>query len=69
MRGLNHIEKFLIFCLELYRTKEKHNQKSALSDFKKYRVFDFLREGFDVLHTQSPQYIYKEIESFINHKK
>lgn len=69
MSELNKIDKFVIFCLELYRTNQNEHQRKVLSDFKKHHVFDFLREGFDVLHTQSPRYIYKEIESFINHKK
>ncbi|MGA9213649.1 DUF3791 domain-containing protein [Kaistella sp.] len=69
MNTLNNIEKFIIFCLELYRTEKKYAQKKALNDFKKYHVFDFIKNGFEVLHTQSPHYIYQEIEDFINHKK
>mgnify|MGYP003771287611 CR=1 FL=1 len=64
-KKLNQIQSFQLFCLESYRSKTRVSALKALNDFKKHHVFDFLSEGFDVLHTQSENYILSEIDQFI----
>jgi len=53
------------FCLEKYKDFSKHSAEETLLTFRKYRVFDFLREGFDMLHTQGESYITDEIDLYI----
>ena len=63
------INKFIVFCIENYKNRRKISAKDALSDFLNYALFDYLTEGYDVLHTQSKDYIIADIEDFINRRK
>ena len=57
---------FSIFILEAYKRRLKLTGLKALSLFKKYNVFSFLEEGYDVLHTQSIDYVVYEIQELIS---
>ena len=69
MIRLNKIEKFQLFCLENYRLSKNIPGKKALCDFEHKGVFDFLAEGYEVLHTQGILYIVKEINDFLERRK
>ena len=56
---------FFSFCLEKYKHFAGIPAEEALFLFRKYRVFDYLREAFDALHTQGEHYIVTEIDLFI----
>ncbi|MDR0833870.1 MAG: DUF3791 domain-containing protein [Candidatus Symbiothrix sp.] len=56
---------FFSFCLEKYKDFANLSAEETLCVFRKYGVFDYLREGFDVLHTQGERYILNEIDLFI----
>ena len=60
---------FYIFCLEKYKDFARLSAEETLFIFRKYFVFDFLRDGFEVLHTQGDSYIVREIELFIKARK
>jgi hypothetical protein len=60
---------FFAFCLERYKEFSRLPAEEALFTFRKYRVFDYLREGFDVLHTQGESYIVNDIDEFIAARK
>ena len=66
---MNPTQTFIIFCLEAYKNNKKMKGKDALSEFKKYRVFDFLSDFYDILHTKSMKYIVDEINEFIKNRK
>jgi len=57
---------FYAFCLENYKNFSNLSAEETLLNFRKYGVFEYLREGFDVLHTQGEGYIVREIDLFIN---
>ena len=40
-----------------------------MKDFSNYGVLDYLSENFDVLHTQSCQWLIEDIEEFIDIRK
>lgn len=65
MITLDKIQQFQLFCLENYKFTKGISGKAALKDFKQYQVFKFLSLGYDVLHTQSKNYIVAEINDFI----
>ena len=68
MGNNNKTYKFIIFCLEHYRYFRDIAAMDALSTFRKAGVFEYLTEGYDVLHTQSRDYIVRDIDEFIlNH--
>ena len=60
---------FYAFCLEKYKNFSKISAEETLLIFRKYNVFDFLREGFEVLHTQGESYIVSEIDLFIKDRE
>lgn len=69
MNKLNDIENFILYCLESYRSKTNKSGKEALIDFENYEVFNFLEKSFEVLHTQSMDYIIDDIISYMENKK
>jgi len=60
---------FYAFCLEKYKNFANFSAEETLFNFRKYGVFEYLREGFDVLHTQGEGYIVREINLFIEARK
>lgn len=65
MNKLNKNQRFILFCLENYKINHRISGAKALHDFQKYDVFSFLEAGFDVLHTQSRNYLVSEINQYI----
>ena len=63
------INDFIIFCMELYKYKEKLTGKQVYELFEKYGVFDYLKEGYDVLHTQGSDWLMNEIDEFLKIRK
>ena len=68
MDHLNAKQTFIIFSLESYKNRLHKTGKEALEDFKIYNVFEYLEEGFDVLHTQSMPYVVDEIMVYIKNR-
>ena len=66
-KKMNAIQSFQLFCLESYRNAKGISGKKALNEFKKADVFSFLSESYDLLHTQSQNYIVSEIKRYIKH--
>ena len=60
---------FYAFCLEKYKNFSKLSAEETLLIFRKYRVFNYLRDGFEVLHTQGESYIVSEIDLFIKDRE
>ena len=60
---------FYAFCLEKYKFFSRFSAEETLFFFRKYRVFDYLRDGFEVLHTQGEDYIVNEIDLFIKNRQ
>jgi len=60
---------FYAFCLEKYKAFINLSAEETLFIFRKYRVFDYLKEGFDILHTQGESYIVNDIDLFIKTRK
>ncbi len=63
------IRHFIIFCLESYKTDMGITGSEALRDFEHYDLFHYLTEGFEVLHTQSREYIVNDIKDYIQVNK
>ncbi len=65
-------ELFAIFCLENYKEYHNISAMQAFAVFTFYSVFDYLNNGYEILHTQGKAYIVDEINRFIkkrNHSK
>ena len=68
-KNLKDITYFISFCIEQYMNAKGINEDEAMATFTKYGVFDYLKDYFEVLHTQSRQWIVADIEEFINDRK
>ncbi len=60
---------FLSFCIEQYKNEKEMNGAEVLETFARYGVLDYLNNHFEILHTQSRQWILEDIDEFINARK
>lgn len=59
------INDFIIFCIELYKFKEKLTGKETYELFEKYKLIDYLYDGYDMLHTQGSGWLMDDIDEFL----
>ena len=70
MENDSKIYKFIIFCIENYKNFKQITAMQALSLFQQTGAFQYLTDGYNVLHTQGRNYIVADIDDFINnHRK
>ena len=63
------IAYFVSFCIEQYKNAKHLTGAEALQLLDKYKVLDYLCEHYEILHTQSRQWILEDIEEFIKLRK
>lgn len=63
------IAYFLSFCIEQYKKEKNVSGADAVQTLKQYGVLEYLAEHFDVLHTQSKQWLLADIDEFIHIRK
>lgn len=63
------IAYFLSFCIEQYKMEKGISGADAVQVLKLYGVLEYLAEHFDVLHTQSKQWLLADIDEFIQIRK
>ena len=68
-KNLKDITYFISFCIEQYMNAKGIDEDEVIAIFSEYGVFDYLYDYFEVLHTQSRQWIVADIEEFINNRK
>ena len=65
-RKLQDIAYFVSFCIEQYKNAKGITGEEAMNTLDKYGVLEYLEENFEILHTQSYQWILEDIDEFIN---
>lgn len=60
------IAYFISFGIEQYKNAKGLSGEEVMQVFSKYGVLEYLRDFFDVLHTQSHQWLLANIDEFIN---
>ncbi len=63
------IAYFLSFCIEQYKNEKNISGAEVALLFKRYGVLEYLKEHFDVLHTQSKQWLLADIDEYITLRK
>lgn len=63
------IAYFIAFCVEIYKNANKKSGEQTAEIFANYGVMNYLETNYEVLHTQSPQWILCEITDFITEAK
>ena len=61
--------QFIVFCIEQYRLRHQLSSAGVLALFLRFNVDRFLRDHFEVLHSQGTDYILHEIEVFIKRRR
>lgn len=56
---------FSVFCIESYKAYRSLTGWQTAELFRRYGVFDYLREFYDVLHTTGYQYINRDIDIYL----
>ncbi|MDD7000822.1 MAG: DUF3791 domain-containing protein [Oscillibacter sp.] len=56
---------FAVLCLESYKVYKPLTGKQTAELFRRYGVFDYLNEFYDVLHTTGYQYINHDIDIYL----
>ena len=63
------IAYFLSFCIEQYKQHISTSGSDVMALFVQYGVDQYLVNNFDILHTQSYQWLMEEIDEFIKQAK
>lgn len=63
------IAYFISFCIEQYKNENHLTGVEAMRQLDEYHVLDYLSEHYEVLHTQSRQWLMEDIDEFIKRRK
>ena len=61
--------KFMIFCAEQYKRAKQLSGRQLSDLFDKYRVWNYLYDCYEALHTTGTSYIIEDIDLYINARK
>ena len=59
------IAYFISFCIEKYKSWKNLSGADAVLYLDKYGVLDYLKEHYEILHTQGAEWIMEDIDEFI----
>ncbi len=60
---------FISFCIEQYKNEKGISGSEAMALLSEYGVLEYLSEHWEILHTQSRQWIIEDIDEFIRTRK
>lgn len=60
---------FLAFCIEQYKKAKGLTGLEAMERLHCFGVLDYLAAHYEVLHTQSSQWLMEEIDDFIEKRR
>lgn len=63
------IAYFLSFCIEQYKIAKGISGSESAEILAQYGVLDYLNAHYEVLHTQSRQWLLEDIDEFIKLRK
>ena len=62
---MDNVTKFLVYCIEIYKTAYKLNGKQVMQLFSQYQILEYIVHCYDALHTTGPEYIIEDIAGLI----
>ena len=68
VQPISPVVEFLSAAIEAYKIKHGMSGKEAANLFAQYGVLDFLADGYDLLHTQSLDYVVGETEAYMRNR-
>jgi hypothetical protein len=66
---MSNVTKFLVYCIEIYKTAHKLSGRQVIQLFSQYMVFDYIVNCYGALHTTGPEYIIEDITGLIEERK
>ena len=66
---MDNVTKFLVYCIEIYKTANKLNGKQVTQLFTQNNIYEYLVDCYDALHTTGPQYIIEDIAGLIEERQ
>lgn len=68
LKNEERIIEFASFCIENFKVKHSMKGKDVAMLFKDSGALEFIKEGYEMLHTQGREYIIEEIEIFLKNR-
>ena len=65
----DNVTKFLVYCIEIYKSAHKISGKEVIQIFSQYGIMDYIVKCYGALHTTGPEYIIEDIAGFIEEQK
>ena len=62
---MDNVTKFLVYCVEIYKTACTLNGKQITQLFSQYGIHEYIVKCYGALHTTGPEYIIKDIAGLI----
>ena len=62
-------QQFIVFCIESYARRNSMTSLQAYALFRRNSLISFLRNNFEILHTQGEDYILEEIKLYLKRRK
>lgn len=66
MNNNDSIAYFLSFCVEIYKDAHSLSGEEASSLLLESGAIDYLKENYDVIHTQSHHWILSDLEEYLS---
>jgi len=66
---MDNAAKFLIYCVEIYKTKNELSGKQVMQLFDQYGINEYILNCYNALHTTGPEYIINDITELIEQKQ
>ncbi len=66
---MEDVTKFLVYCIEIYKTANKMNGREVMGLFVQYGVLDYIVKCYGALHTTGPEYIIDDINGLIEERR
>ena len=61
--------RFMIFCIEIYRSAKNLKGKEVMQLFEKYNVCEYIMSCYGALHTTGKNYIINDIDLYIEARR
>jgi hypothetical protein len=62
------VSRFVVFCLEAYKRANDLSGIAAVKIFLRYGIVDYLRDGYDALHSLGELALIDDITDYIAHR-
>jgi hypothetical protein len=69
MNKIDKATKFLVYCIEIYKTAHKLNGRQIMQLFNQYEILEYIVNCYGALHTTGPEYIIEDITGLIEERK